>query len=244
MLPVICHGTSELHICICNCARKKLGTAYSILAVSVNFLPGHTPFASLLKLSPWHRGPIDGDQIRRLKLALAAALTASNVTTDSRDITFVEATYHVINIATDSGLLVSLCSVCISRRWQNAHGPFPSIMHMHEGLLAAVAEAQASAVAPALLHRITCTAGQVSGTLTDCPGTGRCTAEVTLSIQSSSAPAHQVAVAAYHALTTGLFQVGHVLMSGPPLTASTQHMTYAHLHGCDYTASWSVGQVL
>ena len=46
--------------------------------------------------------------LRIFQLALAAGMTATNLTTDPRDIALMTCSYHTVEIGTASGLLVGL----------------------------------------------------------------------------------------------------------------------------------------
>ena len=52
------------------------------------------------------RGPMTPQTLRTFQMALAAGMTATNLTTDPRDIALMTCSYHTVEVVTASGLLV------------------------------------------------------------------------------------------------------------------------------------------
>ena len=61
-----------------------------------------------LTACPSCRGPFIGQMLKRVKMALAASMSANNVSTDPRSIAVVSVFYHLVDFSSDEGLLVSL----------------------------------------------------------------------------------------------------------------------------------------
>ena len=184
-----------------------------------------------MTLQSYRRGPMTHQLFRIFQMALAAGMTATNLTTDPRGISLMTCSYHTVELSTASGLLVGIPLTTMSLHTYiigpNSGMLVAQIVHASSLLLILADEHMLEHMLMYREARCVLCDVQISSPLDSCPEDDICAVKANISIVANNTSPYALAFAAYWAAANNSFQASNSCLNAARVPCASQQLLHA-----------------